>query len=123
VKFLADLGVSITTVRVLREDGHEVIHLREKRLGRLSDAAILEKARKERCVVLTFDLDFGDLLATTIQPLPSVIIFRLRNQTPAWVTPRLMETISSCKEELATGAVVIVEDTRYRLRQLPIKVK
>lgn len=123
MKFLADLGVSMTTARVLREDGHEVIHLREEGLGRLSDAAILEKARKEKCVVLTFDLDFGDLLATTIQSLPSVIIFRLKNQTPTWITPRLLETISSCKQELATGAIVIVEDTRYRLRRLPIEAE
>jgi predicted nuclease of predicted toxin-antitoxin system len=123
MKFLADLGVSMATVRVLREDGHEVVHLGEEGLWRLSDAAILEKARKEKCVVLTFDLDFGDLLATTIQFLPSVVIFRLRNQTPASVTPRLLETISSCSQELSTGAIVIVEDTRYRLRRLPIEVK
>jgi predicted nuclease of predicted toxin-antitoxin system len=113
----------MTTARVLRKDGHEVIYLREEGLGRLSDAAILEKAQKEKCVVLTFDLDFGDLLATTIQTLPSVIIFRLKNQTPTWVTPRLLETISSCRQELAMGAIVIVEDTRYRLRRLPIEVK
>ena len=46
MKFLADLGVSMTTARVLREDGHEVIHLREEGLGRLSDAAILKKGTK-----------------------------------------------------------------------------
>jgi predicted nuclease of predicted toxin-antitoxin system len=123
MKFLADVGVSMTTVRVLREHGHEVVHLREGGFGRLSDAAILEKAREEKCVVLTFDLDFGDLLTTTIQSLPSVIIFRLRNQTPTSVTPRLLETISNCSQELSTGAIVILEDTRYRLRRLPIEVK
>jgi predicted nuclease of predicted toxin-antitoxin system len=123
MRFLADMGVSMTTVRVLQEHGHEVIHLRTGGYGRLSDAEILDKAGREKCVVLTFDLDFGDLLASTIQSLPSVIIFRMRNQTPASVTPRLLETLSSCSQELSTGAIVIVEDTRYRLRRLPIDLK
>jgi predicted nuclease of predicted toxin-antitoxin system len=55
VKFLADIGVSQSTVRVLREHGHEVISLREQDLGRMSDATILDKARREECIVLTFD--------------------------------------------------------------------
>lgn len=110
------MEVSVSTVRVLQEHGNEVIHLREEGSWRLSDSAMFDKARKEKCVVLTFDLDFGDLLAYTVQSLPSVIIFRLRNQTPASVTPRLLETLSSCSQELSTGAVVIVEDNRYRLR-------
>ena len=36
--------------------------------------------------MLTFDLDFGDILAVARAEAPSVIIFRLRNQTPAAVT-------------------------------------
>jgi hypothetical protein len=37
--------------------------------------------------VLTFDPDFGDIPAVARTETPSVIIFRLRNQTPAAVTP------------------------------------
>jgi predicted nuclease of predicted toxin-antitoxin system len=59
-------------------------------------------------------------LVTTLQSLPSVIIFRMRNQTPSSVIPRLLETLSHCGAELSAGAIVIVEDYRYRLRQLPI---
>lgn len=120
MKFLADMGISMGTVQVLRKNGHEVVHLREEGLGRLSDAMILDKTRNEGRILLTFDLDFGDLLATTLQYLPSVIIFRMRNQTPSSVIPRLLETLSHCSAELSTGAIVIVEDSRYRLRQLPI---
>ena len=120
MKFLADIGVSQSTVRVLREHGHEVISLRDQNLRRMSDATILDKARREGCIVLTFDLDFGDLLATHIESPPSVIIFRLRNQSPSSVTPRLLEVISSCRDDLSVGAIVIVEDTRYRVRRLPI---
>ncbi|MBI4714962.1 MAG: DUF5615 family PIN-like protein [Nitrospirae bacterium] len=121
MKFLADMGVSMSTVRSLREEGHEATHLREEHLERLPDELILEKAKREERVVLTFDLDFGDILASGVHTLPSVIIFRLHDQTPASVTPKLLEVLSSCSKDLAAGAIVIVEDTRYRLRRLPIK--
>ena len=120
MKFLADMGVSMSTVLALRKYGHETVHLREENLGRLPDDAILEKARREGRVVLTFDLDFGDILAAGAHTLPSVIIFRLRNQTPSSVTPKLLEVISKRSNELADGAIIIVEDARYRLRRLPV---
>jgi hypothetical protein len=43
--------------------------------------------------VLTFDPDFGDILAVARTETPSVIIFRLRNQTPAAVNRRLFRVI------------------------------
>ena len=52
---------------------------------------------------------------------PSVVIFRLRNQTPTAVNPRLFRVISDCESELASGAIIIVEDQGYRVRQLPIR--
>jgi len=47
--------------------------------------------------------------------LPSVIIFRLHNQTPSDVTKRLFELLSIETPRLEAGALIIVEDSRYRL--------
>jgi len=115
------MGVSMTTVVALRAAAHDAVHLREQGLFRLPDPDIVAKAAGERRIVLTFDLDFGDILAVARTEAPSVIIFRLRNQTPAAVNPRLFRVIRECESELATGAVVIVEDEGYRVRQLPIR--
>src|SRR5881296_3360570 len=111
------MGVSLSTVASLREAGHDAIHLRDEGLLRVKDSEILGKARSENRVVLTFDLDFGDLLAASGERLPSVIIFRLRNQTPTAVRPRLFQIISGCEVDLNRGAVVVVEDARYRVRR------
>ncbi len=51
---------------------------------------------------------------------PSVVIFRLRTQTPTAVTPRLLALVAERASELTGGAIVIVEETWYRLRRLPI---
>jgi predicted nuclease of predicted toxin-antitoxin system len=120
VKFLADMGISMTTVEALRLAGHGAVHLRDEGLIRLADPEIAAKATREGRVVLTFDLDFGDILAAARSETPSVVIFRLRNQTPAGVNPRLSHVICECAEDLAGGAIVVVEDEGYRVRRLPI---
>ena len=77
MKFLADMGISPRVVATLRKQGHDAVHLQEQNLGRLPDHEILSKARAEERIVLTHDLDFGELLAASGGTPPSVIIFRL----------------------------------------------
>lgn len=121
MRFLADMGVALSTVQALREHGHEALHLQEAGLERLPDIGVLEKARQERRVVLTCDLDFGDLLAAGLSDRPSVLVFRLHNQAPSSITLRLLEILSEAEEELEAGAVIIVEEARYRIRRLPVR--
>ena len=121
MKFLADMGVSASTIASMREAGYDSVHLRDEGLLKMDDADILNKARSESRIVITFDLDFGDLLAASGEVLPSVIIFRLRNQTPSAVRPRLFEVLSECEKHLNSGAVIIIEEVRYRVRRLPMK--
>ena len=71
MRFLADRGVSITTVQALRAAAHDAVHLREEGLIRLPDPDIVAKASQEQRVVLTFDLDFGDILAVARTETPT----------------------------------------------------
>lgn len=120
MRFLADMGVSMTTVAALRRLGYDVTHLRELGLMRMEDPAIVAKARTESRIVVTFDLDFGEILALSGDASPSVSLFRMRNQTPRAVTPRLVQAIRECQGQLETGVFVTIEDYGYRLRRLPI---
>lgn len=120
MRFLADMGVSMTTVMALRNLGHDASHLREQSVMRMEDPDIVAKARAGERTILTFDLDFGDIRALSGSQNPSVILFRLRNQTPRSVTPRLMHVVQECAAEHATGVFVKVGDQGYRIRRLPI---
>ena len=104
MKFLADMGVSMTTVSALRQAGEEVVHLREEGLFKLPDDQILQKAKREQRVILTFDLDFGELLAAAGGVTPSVVLFRMRNQTPAAVTPRVVRVPGSLPHRAGSGS-------------------
>jgi predicted nuclease of predicted toxin-antitoxin system len=74
----------------------------------------------ESRVILTFDLDFGEIVALAGSPQPSVVVFRLRNTRTAHVIERLAEVLRSSQKALDAGAVVIVEESRHRIRHLPI---
>lgn len=121
MKFLADMGISPQTVAFLNRLGHSAVHLHDQGLGKMPDPEILSKARGEGYVLLTHDLDFGELLAASRADLPSVIIFRLRNMRPDRVNHTLREIIEKYSTALEKGAIITVTDGQVRIRQLPIE--
>jgi predicted nuclease of predicted toxin-antitoxin system len=121
LRFLADMGVSLKICHWLRNNGHDTIHLCEEGLQRLDNGAIFQKAFAEQRIVLTFDLDFGEILAGSGSDLVSVIVFRLHNTRASHVIDRLQTVMESSAESLVKGAIVMVEEGRHRVRHLPLK--
>ena len=109
------------SVEWLREMGHDAVHLREEGLQRLPNGEILAKARREGRVTITFDLGFGELMAAGGRNCPSVIVLRLANARAENVIEKLRRVIVESGNELENGAIVSVEEARYRVRSLPIE--
>jgi predicted nuclease of predicted toxin-antitoxin system len=86
----------------------------------MPNGEIFDKAIREDRIVITFDLDFGEIAALTEGRKASVILFRLKNTRTAYVIERLSSAIEAFAEALESGAIVIIEDTRYRVRYFPI---
>lgn len=120
MKFLADMGISPKTVAFLNGLGYNAVHLQEELLHQLPDLDILEKARSENYVLLTHDLDFGELVAASGEQLPSVIIFRLRNMHPNQVNHYLNQIIPQHQAALEQGSVISVTEGKIRVRTLPL---
>lgn len=120
MKFIANMGISPDTVTFLHNLGYDAIHLDRAGLGRLPDSHILAKANTEDYIVLTHDLDFGDLMAASGAKAPSVIIFRLRNMRPESVNHFLRQVIERFQTELERGAIITVTEGNIRVRELPI---
>ena len=120
MRFLADMGVSQRVTEWLRANGHDAVHLTDRGLQRLRDAKILETAALESRIILTFDLDFGEIVALSGERKVSTIVFRLNNTTTPFVIQRLDAVLRGAKDALETGVIVAVEDARYRTRRLPV---
>ncbi len=120
MRFLLEMNLSSDVAVWLRAQGHDAVHLRERGLQQLRDAAVFAKAAREKRVVLTFDLDFADLAAAAGKARVGVILFRLRSPQTARIVTRLQAILTAAAQALEDGAVVIVEDARLRIRRLPI---
>jgi predicted nuclease of predicted toxin-antitoxin system len=120
VRFLADMGVDVRVVRWLVDQGHDATHLRDEGLQRMPNGEIFTKAITERRVILTFDLDFGEIAALTRGQKASIILFRLHNTRTAHLIDRLRTVLAESEDALERGSVVVVEESRHRVRYLPI---
>jgi predicted nuclease of predicted toxin-antitoxin system len=118
MKFLADMGISPASVAWLNQQGHDAKHLSEERLHKLSDREIFDKADKENRVVLTTDLDFGEIAMSASSAKNSVIIFRQEDRTPASINQYLEKVIYAAKTELEKGVILTVQEGRFRIRHL-----
>lgn len=121
MRFLADMGISPRTIIFLQDLGYDALHLHDQGLDRLQDSDILQKARAEGRILLTNDLDFGELIAASGAKLPSVVVFRLRNMRPEQVNRYLGEVVKRHQEALEQGAVVSVTEGQVRVRLLPVE--
>jgi predicted nuclease of predicted toxin-antitoxin system len=120
LRFLADMGVWQGVVEWLRSAGHDALHLRGEGLQSTPNGEIFQKGFIEHRVVLTFDLDFGEIVASSEGRVVSVVLFRLHNTRTGHVIRRLQAVLEQSSEELQSGAIIVVEDGRHRVRRLPI---
>jgi predicted nuclease of predicted toxin-antitoxin system len=72
-------------------------------------------------VILTHDLDFGQIIAISQASFPSVITFRLTDMRPDQVNRYLDEVLARFTASLTKGALVSVGDHGIRVRLLPVK--
>ncbi|TVR29323.1 MAG: hypothetical protein EA388_15670 [Nitriliruptor sp.] len=121
MRFLVDASMSPVVVRVLREAGHDAVHVGEVLRLNAPDVDILERAAQEERVIVAADTDFGELLATRQAAVPSVLLFhRQTGRRPREQAALLLANLASVETDLQGGAIVVIEDRRVRVRALPI---
>jgi predicted nuclease of predicted toxin-antitoxin system len=87
---------------------------------RAEDSVNMAWARSNGHAVFTHDLDFGTMLASTHASGPSVIQVRARNILPQDMGPIVVAALRQHDSALATGALVVVEEKKSRVRVLPL---
>ncbi len=114
------MNLSPRWVEALRAAGHEAVHWSAVGQWTASDRDIMRFARDNDFVVLTHDLDFGDILAATGGAKPSVVQIRASGLGVARIGAQVIGGLALCAEELIAGALVTIDASRTRIRLLPL---
>lgn len=110
MKFLLDVPVGRAIADWLREEGYDVVEVRQI-APHLPDSAILQVALQENRIIITMDKDFGELAGHShcgIIRLPDV---------PILARKALLESIlQNHSDALNRGALITVGRQKIRIR-------
>jgi predicted nuclease of predicted toxin-antitoxin system len=117
MRILADENMDAEVIRWLRARGHDVLWAAEE-LGGAADSLVLSRAFAEDRLVLTHDLDFGELAIHHRLRAKGVILLRFKSSRAGEIVSRLAENWAEI-ERRAAGRLTVVSDIRIRVRPLP----
>lgn len=116
---LLDHNVPAKFARLLNEWGYEACRLTEHLEADADDVDVIARAQALDAVLLTIDLDFANILDYPPASYSGILVMRYQAVVEDAVTITLHQALDDLYREGLRGKLVIIEPTRYRVRQTP----
>ena len=120
IKILLDQGLPRSSVKLLCNNGWDVVHTGDIGLSCASDRQLLDYARKENRIIITLDSDFHTILATENAASPSVIRVRQEGLNSKEFSKLITVIFPKIDDALVNGAMVTVTENSIRIRKIPL---
>jgi predicted nuclease of predicted toxin-antitoxin system len=117
MNFVADESCARPVIQALRKAGHDVLAIAEIARG-ATDDQVLERALKEKRVLITEDRDFGELVYARGRSSPGVILVRFPSRARRAKSATVIEAVSRLGSRLR-DAFAVVEPGRVRISSRP----
>ena len=112
IGLLANENFPVPAIRKLRKAGIDVLAVIED-MPSASDKDVMERARKEKRWILTFDRDYGDLIFREgLQPPPAILFFRQEPCLPEHPADTVLALLS--EPRLVNGCMVVISEGSIR---------
>lgn len=121
MNFLIDSSLSPLLADMLRQAGHDAMHVRRYGIHKADDEVIFDRASQEERVLVSADTQFGAILAARHDAKPSVILIkRSSERRPQKQAELLLANRSVIAGLVDRGSIIVFDDRRMRSRTLPI---
>jgi predicted nuclease of predicted toxin-antitoxin system len=120
IMFVLDQGVPRDAAGMLRDLGHQCIHVGEVDMSTATDEEILRFAFAKSAVVVTLDADFHAILAVSAAEGPSVIRIRIQGLRAPEIAACVRSVSERFASDLHAGSLVTVKRRKTTCHALPI---
>jgi predicted nuclease of predicted toxin-antitoxin system len=117
MNFVADESCAMPVIKALREADHDVIAIAEVAQG-AADDQVLERALKEKRILITEDRDFGELVYARGRSSAGVMLVRFHSRARHAKAATVVEAISRLGSRLE-DSFTVVEPGRVRINSRP----
>ncbi|MGH2615140.1 MAG: DUF5615 family PIN-like protein [Thermomicrobiales bacterium] len=120
-RLLLDANLSPETAAFLRATfGFDVVDLLSLGLSHLKDSEIVEMAKREGRVIITFDLDFGEIYHRRERGRFGAIVLRLEDQTVEATNLALGRFLANLAATVPLErSLVVLDEARVRITSEP----
>jgi predicted nuclease of predicted toxin-antitoxin system len=117
MKILADHCVYGKTVKILRDQGYQVLTLKELNKADANDPDVLALAQSLDAVLVTNDKGFGNILFYPPQHYGGIIVLRVTGANQERVHQLLVDALKTFDREGLRKALVVINASAYRVRR------
>jgi predicted nuclease of predicted toxin-antitoxin system len=119
LRFLADQCVPSSIIRALREEGHEILRLKDSIAVDSPDPVVMAKAYELDAILLSLNGDFADIVSYPPADYRGIIALQVRNHPEA--IPQLISRPVSfisphTDRQYFIGKLLLIEPHRIRIR-------
>ena len=118
IKFFLDVNIPYAALEVFKEFHLEALHARDVGLSRSDDQEIMEYAIKNKCILITKDMEFANIKLFPPMRHHGMIIMRLPSFFKASQCNEVLKRfLSAVNKEDLEKFLAIVKVGRYRIRK------
>lgn len=115
MKFKLDENLSPSLATVFADAGHDAHSVVEQALSGKPDQRVIEVCQHEQRALVTFDLDFSNILTYPPDHYSGIIVLRLSDQAHATAIGAIQRVVELIGKESVAGSLWIVENGRIRI--------
>ena len=118
IKFVIDEDMPRSTAKILKTKGFDVLDVRDCGLRGKSDEEIFKFAQKEKAIILTGDMGFGNLLRFPLGNHFGIVIAHFPNEVSvSELNNQIIKAFNNLTETDFKSNLIILEPGRIRIKK------